>query len=84
MKTYHLSFLVDSKEEIIFRSIYAHIEEREQGIFCSLEGEYLKENVSFNPPMRYKMSNIGVMTRDVVQIVKSIYHRLALERESDF
>ena len=80
MRTYNLAFLVKGEKEVIFQSIYAHIDERENRLFCSLEGEYLKNNQPFDPPMRYKMSDVGVTTKDIVQIVTPIYRSLSLER----
>ncbi|MDO8511349.1 MAG: hypothetical protein Q7S55_04235 [Nanoarchaeota archaeon] len=80
MRTYNLAFLVEGEKDITFKSIYAHIDERENRLFCSLEGEYLKKNRPFDPPMRYKMSDVGVTTKNVVQIVTPIYRSLSLER----
>jgi len=58
MRTYNQIFSVEGEENIYFQSIYAHIEERDNGLFCSLEGEYLKNDQPFNPPLRDKMSDV--------------------------
>lgn len=84
MKTYNLNFLVDGEENITFRSVYAHIDERENGLFCSLEGEYLKKDQPYDPPMTYEMSNVVVTTRDLVQILTPIYYFMQLQRQGHF
>jgi len=78
--SYNITFLVEGEKDITFQTIYAHIDERENGFFCSLEGEYVKNDQPFDPPMRSKMENVGVPTRDVVKIVTPIYRYLKLER----
>ena len=83
MKTYNLNFLIDENENITFQSIYAHIEEREQGLFCSLEGEFLQNNAPFEPSMRYEMRNIGVTTRDINVILRDKYHFLVMRDYPD-
>ena len=80
MKTYNLTFLLYGEKDITFRSIYAHIDERENRLFCSLEGEYLQNGQPFDPPMRYRMDNTSVTTRDFSQIVTPVYRYLNLER----
>lgn len=80
MRTYNQRFLVKGEKGITFQSKYAHIDERENGLFCSLEGEYLKNDRPFDPPMRYTMSDVGVTTKDLVQIVTPLYQSLTLER----
>lgn len=83
MRTYNLNFLVDREENITFRSIYAHIDERENGLFCSLEGEFFKKDQRYDPPMTYEMSNVGVTTRDINTILREKYHFLLLRDYPD-
>ncbi len=80
-RTYNLTFLVYGEKDITFKSSYACIEERSNGLYCSLEGEFLKDGQSFDPPLRYKIGDVGVTTRDLNQIITERYHGLKEEKE---
>ena len=48
---------------------------------CSLSGEFLNGGEPFDPPIVYSMSNVGVTTDDLYQILTPIYYDLLAERE---
>ena len=81
MKPEGLTFLIDWEKDIVFKSEYAHVEERDGALYCSLKGEFFKKDKPYKPPMAYEMSEIGITTRDFVQILTPIYHFLRLQRK---
>jgi len=83
MRTEGLTFLIDWEKDIIFKSEYADIEEREGGLFCSLQGEFFEKDAPYKPPMTYYMSNSSVTTRDINEILKDKYHFLLLRDYPD-
>jgi len=79
MRIYNITCLIDQEEKITFRADKVEIEERGNSLFCSLDGEFLKNRNPFEPPVRYQMNNIGVTTRNLVDILTPIYHSLKQE-----
>lgn len=84
MRTYNLNFSIDWEKNIVFKSKYAHIEEKEGALYCSLKGEFFEKDEPYLPAMRYEMGQIGVTTRDFIQILVPVYHFLRLQREENF
>lgn len=80
MKEFDVKYLIDWEERIVFKANYIDIRE-DDGLLCSLEGEFLKDNRPFEPRLKYSMSNVGVTSRDPAYILGPIYHTLRLQRE---
>ena len=80
-KVYNHNFFVE--EDITFKSDYAQIEEKEGGLYCSLEGENLKNGESFDPPLRYSMADIGVTKRNLSRIIAENYQSIKLKEEPE-
>lgn len=84
MRTEGLTFLIDGKKDIVFKSEYAHIDERDGGLYCSLKGEFFERDQQYTPPMTYEMSETGVTARDFFQILTPIYYFLQLQRQGNY
>ena len=83
IRTERLTYSIDWEKEIVFKSEYAHIEEREGGLYCSLKGEFFERDMPYKPPRTYSMSEVGVTTQDFIQILTPIYHFLRLQRKGN-
>ena len=78
-KIYNHHFFVEG--EVTFQSEYAQIEEKEGGLYCSLEGQYLKNGEPFDPPLHYFMADVGVTKRNLSQIIAENYQHLKPKEE---
>jgi len=76
MKAYNITCIIYQTKDITFKAESVEIHRRGNGFFCSLEGEFLQNTQSFEPQMRYQMSERGVTTRDLAKIMTSIYSAL--------
>lgn len=79
MKERGVSYFID--KHVTFKADYVHIREEENRLICSLEGEFLKDGESYDPPMSYSMINLGVTTRYPIFILAPVYYSLLDERE---
>lgn len=70
-------------EDVTFKAEYVHIRQENKRLLCSLEGEFLKNDEPFDPPMRYHMSDVGVTTQDKRAILTPIYYSLLFERKAE-
>lgn len=68
-------------EQVEFIADYFHIAHDGTRWVCSFDGQFLKDRIPFDPPMKYCLSSVGVMTQDKRAILKPIYYSLLLERE---
>ena len=73
MRTEGLAFLIDWKKDIIFKSEYARIEERDGALYCSLKGEFVEKEQPYQPPMTYEMDDFPVPTSIIEDILKDKY-----------
>ena len=80
-KVYNHNFFVEGG--ITFKSNYAQIEEKDGGLYCSLDGEYLQNGQSFDPPLQYKMSDVGVTKRNLSQIIAENYQSIKPQEEPE-
>ncbi len=83
MKTERLTFLIDWKNDIVFKSEYANIDERDGALYCSLRGEFFEKDRRYEPLMTYEISEVGVTTQDFIHILTPIYHFLRLQRKGE-
>ncbi len=84
MKTYNSTYLINLEEDVVFKAEYDQLEERGGGLFCSLQGEFFEKDAPYKPPMKYEMRDIRVTSRDLVQILTSVYYFLQLQRQVNF
>ena len=78
MRTEGLTFSIDWKNDIVFKSEYAHIHERDGGLYCSLRGEFFEKDKPYNPPMTYYMDDWSVPTRIIEDVLKDKYTFLVM------
>ena len=78
-----LTFSIDWEKDIVFKSEYARIEERDGALYCSLRGEFFEKEQQYKPPMEYEMSNIPVTTRDINTILRDKYTFLLMQDYPD-
>jgi len=74
-----LTFSIDWEKDIVFKSEYARIEERDGALYCSLSGEFFEKEQQYKPPMTYEMGNIPVTTRDINIILRDKYAFLLMQ-----
>ncbi|MEK6809925.1 MAG: hypothetical protein AABY40_04575 [Nanoarchaeota archaeon] len=82
MKRWDVKYCIDFKEKITFKARYVHMREKENRFLCSLEGEFLKDDKPFEPPLKYGMIDRAVTSLDPVYILTPIYYFLKLQVES--
>ena len=83
MRAYNITCIIYQTKDITFKAESVEIHRRGNGIFCSLEGEFLQNTQSFEPRMRYRMSEMGVTTRDLAKILTPIYSALTDNKPKD-
>jgi len=80
MKEWGVNYTLD--DHITFQANYVHIREKENRLLCSLEGEFLKDDKAFDPPMNYQMKDVGITSKDLAVILMPIYHLFKVQREA--
>ena len=73
MRTRNLTYLIDWEEDIVFKSEYAHLEERDGAFYCSLRGEFFKKDQPYYPPMIYEMRYVSVPKQRIEDILYDKY-----------
>ncbi|MBI4738133.1 hypothetical protein HY772_00975 [Candidatus Woesearchaeota archaeon] len=79
MKEYSKKISIDDR--VAFRADWVEFRRDNGGLICSLEGEFLRDGESFDPPMPYYLSNIGVPSDNLLQILVPVYKDLMHERK---
>lgn len=83
MRTYNLTYTIDFEKEIVFKSKYAHIEERDGARYCSVRGEFFEKDQPYNPPMRYELTDWPVPTQNINDILRDKYKFLVMSYYPD-
>ena len=68
-------------EHIVFAAEYVRFREEGKAVYCSLRGEFLLDDESFDPPMTWHLSDVGVPTKDAYSLLAPVYYSLKAERE---